>query len=218
MSDEPGAYSIYDGAMVGPGRPPLDRSELDPILDAVLRLAATSSSRSITFRQIATEAAVSVGKLQHHFGTRDELIREAFAHHLLAITGRLNELGTSTGDARQRISRLADEIAEHRSWQRATLWIDLLSRAIDSEEYRQTVQTISRAWLNVFEELIEFGRASGEFSLRGTVEDAAAHIVGVADGLTVVIVTAGEAELDAQRQLRRHMLATAIESAVGVRV
>lgn len=204
--------------MTGPGRPPLDRAELDPILEAVLRLAAVSGSRSITFKQIAAEAGVSIGRLQHHFGTRDELIREAFERHLLSITTRLESLGTAPGSATERMSRLADHVAEHRSWQRATLWIDLLSRSVDSPEYRAGVQGINGAWTAVFTQLISEGVARGEFSVEDTVEEAAAFIVGVADGLTAVIVTAGEDRLEEQRPLRRAMLARAIESVLGVSV
>lgn len=204
--------------MTGPGRPPLDRAELDPILQAVLRLAAASGSRSITFKQIAQEAKVSVGRLQHHFGTRDGLVREAFERHLLSISTRLEALGSAPGSTVERMARLADEVADHRSWQRATLWVDLLSRSVDSPDYLAAVQRINGAWNAVFVELITEGVARGEFTVEGTVEEAAAFIVAVADGLTVIIVTAGEDRLHQQRGLRRATLARAIESVLGVRV
>lgn len=204
--------------MAGPGRPPLDRAELDPVLEAVLRVSATSSSRQITLKQIAAEAGVSVGKLQHHFGTRDELVREAFEHHLLGITRRLDGLRRAEGSAVERMARLADEVAEHRSWQRSTLWIDLLGRSIDSIDYRKTVQEINRAWNGVFAELIRDGVRTGEFSVTTSAEDAAARIVAMADGLTVLVVTAGADRSDAERGRRRDLLAQVIESAVGVRI
>ena len=188
------------------------------MLEAVLRVAASSSSRQITLKQIAAEAGVSIGKLQHHFGTRDDLVRESFEHHLLGITRRLDALRQAEGTAVERMARLADEVAEHRSWQRSTLWIDLLGRSIDSVEYRATVQEINRAWNGVFAELIRDGVRAGEFAVATSVEDAAAHIVTMADGLTVHVLVTGEGRVGAERDERRALLAAAIESALGVRV
>lgn len=204
--------------MIGPGRPPLDRGELEPILEAVLRVAAIGSSRQITLKQIAAEAGVSIGKLQHHFGTRDELVRQAFEHHLLGITGRLDSLRQEAGSAVERMARLADEVAEHRSWQRATLWVDLLGRGIDSQEYQATVREIYRAWNSVFTELIRDGLRTGEFHVATTIDDAVAHIVAMADGLTALVVSSGIEHIEDERARRRDLFARAIESAVGVRV
>ncbi|WP_311478780.1 TetR/AcrR family transcriptional regulator [uncultured Gulosibacter sp.] len=204
--------------MAGPGRPPLDRAELDPIFDAVLQVVSGCSSRQATLRQIATAAGVSIGKLQHHFGSRDDLVREAFEHHLLAITRRLEALRNTDGSATSRMAMLVDEIVENRSWQRSTLWIDLLSRSIDSDEYRASVQQVYRAWTAVFRDLIQDGVQSGEFTVATSVEDGAAGIVAVADGLNVLVVAFGESQIDSGRQRRRSVLAAAIKAAVGVQV
>lgn len=204
--------------MAGPGRPPLERSELDPIFDAVLQVVSGCSSRQATLRQIATAAGVSIGKLQHHFGSRDDLVCEAFEHHLLAITKRLEALRNIDGSATSRMAMLVDEIVESRSWQRSTLWIDLLNRSVDSDDYRASVQQVYSAWTAVFRDLIHDGVQSGEFTVTTSVDDAAASIVAMADGLTVLVVTFGESQIDAGRQRRRSVLTAAIKAAVGVHV
>lgn len=159
-----------------------------------------------------------MGKLQHHFGTRDELVRQAFEHHLLSITRHLEALRNAGGSATKRMSMLVDEIIENRSWQRSTLWIDLLSRSIDSAEYRSSAREIYQAWRTVFSELIQDGLQTGEFTVSTTAEDAAASIVAMADGLTILVITSGEEQLDREQEHRRALLATVINSAVGAQV
>lgn len=204
--------------MATPGRPPLERSELEPIFDAVLEVASTYTSRRATLQQIATSAGVSVGKLQHHFGTRDNLVRQAFEHHLLSITKMLGALRDMKGSATQRLSRLVDEVTQHRSWMRSTLWIDLLNRSIDSVQYRHSAQEIYRAWVEMFTELIKEGVEASEFHPATSAVDAATIIVSMADGLTVLVIVDGEESLDAERQQRRALLASVVEATLGIRL
>ncbi|QUY63269.1 TetR family transcriptional regulator C-terminal domain-containing protein [Gulosibacter molinativorax] len=197
------------------GRPPIDPDDLVPILEAVLRLATTKNSQLITVREIAQEADVSVGRLQHHFGTRDELIGTAFEHHLLKVTDRLQNLRDAPGSARERMSRMIDEIAFNRAWRRSTIWIDLIAHAVSSDRYRAAVERINDAWNRVFTELIADGEAVGEFRLSATAEMTAAHLVAVSDGLTVMVITDGEGQAESRGQARRDMLAAAVSAALG---
>lgn len=193
----------------------MDPSELVPILEAVLRLATTKSSQLITVREIALEADVSVGRLQHHFGTREDLIGQAFEHHLLKVTDRLERLRKASGSARNRMSAIIDEVAIERAWRRSTIWIDLIAHAVSSNAYRAAVERVNEAWLRVFAELIREGAESGEFRLLNSVEQTAMHLVAVSDGLTVVVITGGEAQADSQGLARRELLASAVSAVLG---
>lgn len=210
--------SLDPQATPGPGRPPLDRRELDPLLDAVLRCTALKGSRRATLREFAAEAGLSVGALQHHFGTRDALIRAAFERHLLKVTDRLERFRRSRGSASLRMGRFIDEIAFHHSWERATIWIDLAGRASDSEEYRGLLRQVNQAWHGVLVQLIAEGAESGEFALRCSAADAAWHIIGIADGLVITILSDGRTATVERGPWRRRQLAMAIESLLGVRV
>lgn len=199
----------------GPGRPPIDRRELEPVLDAVLRLSALKSSRDITLREIAAEAGVSVGRLQHHFGTRDQLIGRAFERYLLRVTSRLDDMGRSTGTATERMARLVDEIAVTHLWQRSSVWIDLLGRSSDSEHYRQIAVGVNDAWFAVLVRLVRDGVASGEFTIEATAEQVAWAIIGAADGLTTLVVVEGAAQTAARAPWRRRQLAMTVEALLG---
>lgn len=60
--------------------PSLPRSESRrrQVLAAVLRVVAAGGVDAVTHRRVAAEAGVSLGSTSYHFGTRDELILEAF--------------------------------------------------------------------------------------------------------------------------------------------
>ena len=48
------------------------------IADAVLRLAASQGLDAVTLRHVAAEAGVSMGRVQHYFATKDEMLLFAF--------------------------------------------------------------------------------------------------------------------------------------------
>lgn len=198
-----------------PGRPPIHPDELSPILDAVLRLATRQSSQLASMRQIAAEAGVSPGRLQHHFGSRDELISRAFRTHLLRVTDELERLRTSPGTASERMAKVINEVAAHYSWQRTSVWVDLLARGVGSEEYRGAVRVIDDAWYRVFYELIREGALTGEFNTAGTPEQCARLLVSVVDGLAILIIRDGESWIDEAAELRHEVFAVAVSAVLG---
>ena len=67
------------------------------IIEALRRITVRGGLGSATFREVAAEAEVSVGMVQHHFGTKEELLL-ATLHDLIArvsnrIFSRIAELG-----------------------------------------------------------------------------------------------------------------------------
>lgn len=202
----------------GPGRPPIDPRELEPVLDAVLRLSALKSSRQITFREIAAEADVSVGRLQHHFRTRDQLIGRAFEWYLLRVTDRLDEMGRSPGTATERMAQFVDEIAINHLWQRSSVWIDLLGRSSDSDAYRAIAEEVNEAWFQVLARLLRDGAESGEFTLPASLDETAWAIIGAADGLTVLVVAEGAHRAERRAPWRRQQLAMTVDALLGTRL
>ncbi|MGO1545441.1 MAG: TetR/AcrR family transcriptional regulator [Gulosibacter sp.] len=204
--------------MAAPGRPPLDPAQLEPILVAVMDLVATKSSREISYRDVANSAGVSVGKLQHHFGTRDELIRKAFELRLLQVTHALHEIRDQPGTPTQRLTAAADEVALRGAWRRSTIWIDLLHRSVDSSEYRDLVVRVNDSWRNVFTALIRDGISTGEFSLEGPIEDAVQQIIITADGLTVHALVHGREYAKDEAAAIRGIFTRTLHATLGVRV
>lgn len=63
------------------------------IIEAVFAIVDTAGTDQVTIRNVAAEAGVSVGRVQHYFPTKDALLSEAFA--------AINDRGTVRVDAQQ---------------------------------------------------------------------------------------------------------------------
>ena len=64
----------------------VDRPSAERIRDAALTCFAREGTANTSLRQIADEAGVSIGLVQHHYGTKMHLI-EAVDHHVLTVLG-----------------------------------------------------------------------------------------------------------------------------------
>lgn len=179
-------------------------------------LVSSKGSRQISYKDVAQAAGVSVGKLQHHFGTRDDLIREAFEHRLLRVTKRIQRIREQPGSAAHRLSAAVEEATLRNTWQRSTIWIDLLGRSLDSTAYRSLRDLVDVSWRRAFRQIIRDGVDSGEFDADVDVEDAVARIVLTVDGIMVQIFVQGRERVTEEAPRLRGMLVATVESALGV--
>lgn len=68
------------------------------IADAVLRLAGSHGLESVSLRHVAAEAGISMGRVQHYFATKDEMLTFAFR----AISERVEQrIGASMSTLEQ---------------------------------------------------------------------------------------------------------------------
>jgi AcrR family transcriptional regulator len=67
------------------------------IADAVLRLAATEGLESVSLRHVAAEAGISMGRVQHYFRSKDEMLVFAFEHQARRHEERIVEKLTAAG-------------------------------------------------------------------------------------------------------------------------
>lgn len=59
----------------GPGT---DSSNRDRLLDAAIEIAGREGLHAVTYRAVAAKAGVAHGLVRHHFGTREQMLIEAF--------------------------------------------------------------------------------------------------------------------------------------------
>jgi DNA-binding transcriptional regulator YbjK len=62
------------------------------ILVAALRVITAGGPDAITYRRVAAEAGVPLGSLTYYFESREDLVREAFRHYIVATGAFLAEL------------------------------------------------------------------------------------------------------------------------------
>jgi AcrR family transcriptional regulator len=73
------------------------------ITDALGRIASRQGLSGVTFREVAAEAGVSVGLVQHYFASKDELLLAALRHLAERVAKRVGRAVTALGpDATER--------------------------------------------------------------------------------------------------------------------
>src|SRR5580658_8092240 len=103
------------------------RAELLQAAGEVIRRVGFERMR---LRDVAQEAGVSIGMLQHYFETREQLGREAFAAVCGARARGVAERAEHEGPAWPRIQHMLEYALEpHQVRERASTWLDLCASA-----------------------------------------------------------------------------------------
>jgi AcrR family transcriptional regulator len=85
------------------------RERREQLADALMRLAGARGLDGVSLRQVAAEAGVSTGMVQHHFRTKDEMMTFAFE----MVTDRIrtrSEAATASATPRELVRGLLLEI------------------------------------------------------------------------------------------------------------
>ena len=75
------------------------------ITDAVVRITAKEGLPSVTFREVAAEAGVSVRLVQYYFGSKDQLLLDTQRHVAERSTARVRRLRGRAGDTPREVLR-----------------------------------------------------------------------------------------------------------------
>lgn len=155
----------------------------------------------VRLRDIASNAGVSIGLLQHYFGSREELLVEGVESHCNALLEDWSRLYETERDPWLRIVGLVDHLARsHESWQRAAVWADFVSSASRRPELREPLSRVYRAWRRLVGEAIDEGVAQGVFRLLLDREDVIDLVIAELDGATVAL--AGHVEHMSVKRMR----------------
>ncbi|WP_353651120.1 TetR family transcriptional regulator C-terminal domain-containing protein [Nakamurella sp. A5-74] len=90
-----------------PARRAVDRR--DELADVVLDLTAARGLDAVSVREVATAAGVSIGTVQHHFGTKDALLLAAFERMVQSTRDRVAAVSTA-GTQAARIARVLGQL------------------------------------------------------------------------------------------------------------
>jgi len=194
----------------------------DPVLvkdrHAELVAAAVTTLRRLGFEQmrlrdVAEEAGVSIGLLQHYFETREQLGREAFVAACGERARRFAESAPQSGSAWSRIERMlryAFELDGIRD--RGATWLDLCAAASRDPRLRREAARVQDVWRKPLRQAIAAGQATGELHPRVAPAAAVEVLLALIDGaeLAVTIDTEDERLVDrllgATLEAVRHLL------------
>ncbi|MFC2595947.1 TetR/AcrR family transcriptional regulator [Corynebacterium durum] len=154
----------------------------DAILEAVIKLIATRGPDDTTVRKVAAEAGVSVGAVQHHFRTKDELLvaamRELNRRFIASMEKTLDKLPTA--EERLRAFLYAIAATDDCARDGAVIWTAFAARACVDEKLREEH---SANWDYVEKMLLHLMLEA--HPNKGLHADDAAHLLAVADGIAV---------------------------------
>lgn len=137
------------------------------LLDAAVRVIQRMGFERMRLRDVATEAGVSIGLLQHYFETREQLGREAFAAVCGARAASVAAQAEDSGPAWVRIEHMLEYAFEpERIRERAATWLDLCASASRDGELRREAARVQDVWRVPLEKAIADGQESGELEPR----------------------------------------------------
>ena len=185
---------LFMAAMV-----PYERMGSDVILNAVIKLIATRGPEETTIRKVAAEAGVSVGAVQHHFRTKEELLtavmRELNRRFIAEMEETLDKLPTA--HERLRTFLYAIAAADDRARDGAIIWTVFAARACVDEQLREEHST---NWTYVEGVLLRLLQEAHPDKILNA--DDAAHLLAVADGIAVARAAENPRRMTEKRALR----------------
>lgn len=153
------------------------------VLEAAGRVIRRVGFERMRLRDVAQEAGVSIGLLQHYFETREQLGRAAFAAVCGARARSVAARARDDGPAWPRIARMLEYALEpERVQERAATWLDLCASASRDAELRREAARVQDVWRGPLEEAIADGQSTRELDPRVSPAVAVDLLLAVIDG------------------------------------
>jgi AcrR family transcriptional regulator len=186
------------------------------ILEAASRVVSTKGVEGMRLSDVAEAAEVSIGSIQHHFQSRDDLLTATFEWVNDAFLNDW-EATASDADARQQVHALIrfaafDQPASEITW---SVWIEFWALAHRNPVFRVQYEHIYSRWRAPFFKAIEEGVGQGVFHCSPSVQDVVDRLTAEIEGLRV------RSLLDPEGMSRERMFSLLIrdaEHAVGARL
>ncbi len=157
------------------------------IIMAVWRLIARGGIEAVTFRRVAEVAEVSAGRVQHHFCSREQLVRAAC---VAMIEGAHDQYEQLPDDPLQRIGHLLTHAVPDSEQTRfgTSVWYAYLAKSVDDDQIRQLLAEAKSGTEDECVRLIELARGRGLANATPDARLLARRLLALADGLAVRVL------------------------------
>ncbi len=154
---------------------------------AVWELIALHGIEGVTFRRVAGRAQVSVGRIQHHYRTREALVRAACA---AMIEGANDQYQQLPGDPLARLTHILLHALPDSPRARfgASVWHAYLAKSVDDPEIGRLLADTKRGTEDECARLIELSRRPLSRPDQIDARAAARRLLALSDGLTVRVL------------------------------
>jgi AcrR family transcriptional regulator len=156
----------------------------EEILTATLAEVDRIGLASTRVSDVADALGVSPGLVFYHFGTKDGLLAEAFAHAVERDLARLDDAvskGADPLDRLRRVVRLYGPTGAAPGWQ---LWIDAWALAQREPVIRKVMRRMDQRWRATLRDVVAAGSDAGVFACPDP-DAAVARLSALIDGLSV---------------------------------
>jgi AcrR family transcriptional regulator len=168
------------------------------ILDAAVVVISRRGVDRARLADVAEEAGVSLGLVQHYFRTRERLLIETFRREQERISQIWHDAVPDDSDPLTRLAEYVRLSSPEGGAAAATpfdpgwsFWLEFWSKANRDEDIKAEVADIYSDFAELYREAIRDGVARGEFAIRGSVEDSADRLISLADGVAVRTLLGG---------------------------
>ncbi len=184
-------------------RPAMGQVRRPQILEAAARVIARRGVTGLRLADVAEEAGLSVGSIQHYFGTRERLLAEAFAYETARALERWAAPGDGAGDPWGRLVALVDIVLEPRTFRdRWTRWLQFWAAYVREPRLRRAMGRIYELWRQPFRLAFQEGIDSGQFRPALPLDVLVDRAIALVDGLLLqVLLDAPGATLERAREL-----------------
>ena len=158
------------------------------ILKAASQVISRRGVHHTRLVDIADEARVSVGMIQHYFRSRNNLVRETFQWKL---EESLASYGTGLQDdstAWQHVESLCRMLTREPFEAINSLWLEFFSLCNRDPEFAALGSELWERWSGQVRAVVEKGIDDGEFTTGSSPDDVAARFVSLADGLGIRVL------------------------------
>ena len=175
------------------------RGSRDAILDAVISVLSTRGSDAVTIRNVAAEAGVSVGAVQHNFPTKEALIIGAMTAVNVRFRERLRLLLQNEESAERRLRAFCEEVSclTETGLTDAVVWTAFAARATTEPG----IQAIHAADWGGTEDFLQ-QLLDAAYPDAGITADDAALVLAVTDGIAVARAAEKTDRMTAERAVR----------------
>lgn len=156
----------------------------EEILDATLEQVDRLGLAATRVADVAQALGVSNALVFYHFGTKDTLLAEAFAHAVQRDLDRLDAAvarGKDPVDRLRRVLRMYGPTGDAAGWR---LWIDAWALAQREPVIRKVLRRLDDRWDAVLRAVVEDGTAAGVF-ICDDPQSTVARTSALLDGLSV---------------------------------
>jgi AcrR family transcriptional regulator len=156
----------------------------EEILTATTELLDRIGLEAIRVADVAKVLGVSPALVFYHFGTKDALVADAFAHAVDRDLDKLDRAiarGVDPLDRLQRVLRLYGPTGAATGWR---IWIDAWALAQREPVIRRVLRRLDQRWSAALLEVIESGVADGSF-VCADPKATVARVSALLDGLSV---------------------------------